>query len=115
MFITIVGVSGTLALSVARRSKEIGIRIALGASREQILRNVLARGMMPVLTGLAFGALAAVFSTRVLSNMLFAVKPDDPLTFAGIALLLFAVALVGCLLPSRRALHVDPMKALRTD
>jgi predicted permease len=115
LFITIVGVSGTLALSVARRSKEIGIRIALGASKEQILRNVLSQGMAPVFAGLVLGALAAVFATRVLSNMLFAVKPDDPLTFAGIALLLFAVALLGCLLPSRRALNVDPMKALRTD
>ena len=115
LFITIVGVSGTLALSVARRSKEIGIRIALGASKEQILRNVLTRGMAPVFAGLMLGGLAAVFATRVLSNMLFAVKPDDPLTFAGIALLLFAVALVGCLLPSRRALNVDPMKALRMD
>jgi predicted permease len=115
LFITIVGVSGTLALSVARRSKEIGIRIALGASKEQILRNVLAQGMAPVLAGLMLGALAAVFATRVLSNMLFAVKPDDPLTFTGIALLLLAVALVGCLLPSRRALNVDPMKALRMD
>ena len=115
LFITIVGVSGTLALSVARRSKEIGIRIALGASREQILRNVLTQGMMPVLAGLLLGALAAVCSTRALSNMLFAVKPDDPWTFLGIALLLLAVALAGCLLPSRRALNVDPMKALRTD
>jgi putative ABC transport system permease protein len=115
LFITIVGVSGTLALSVARRSKEIGIRIALGASKEQILRNVLTQGMAPVLTGLAVGALVAAFSTRVLSKMLFAVKPDDPMTFAGIALLLFLFALLGCLLPARRALNVDPMKALRTD
>ena len=115
LFITIVGVSGTLALSVARRSKEIGIRIALGASKAQILRNVLTQGMAPVLTGLALGALAAIFSTRVLSNMLFAVKPDDPTTFAGIALLLFLVALLGCVMPARRALDVDPAKALRTD
>jgi predicted permease len=115
LFITIVGVSGTLAVSVARRSKEIGIRIALGASKEQILRNVLSQGMAPVFAGLVLGALAAVFATRVLSNILFAVKPDDPLTFVGIALLLFVVALAGCLLPARRALNVDPMKALRTD
>jgi predicted permease len=115
LFITIVGVTGTLALSVARRSKEIGIRIALGAGKEQILRSVLTQGMVPVLAGLLLGALAAALATRVLANMLFAVRPDDPATFAGIALLLLAVALAGCLLPARRALNIDLMKALRTD
>jgi len=115
LFITIVGVSGTLALSVARQTKEIGIRIALGATREQILRSVLRRGMSPVIAGLALGIAAAMFSTRVLSGMLFAVKPDDPLTFAAIATLLLLVALIGCLLPARRAIEVDPMKALRTE
>jgi predicted permease len=115
LFITIVGVSGTLALSVARRSKEIGIRIALGATREMILRNVLARGMAPVLAGLAIGAAAAIFATRVLANLLFAVGPDDPLTFLEIAALLLFVALIGCGIPARRAVSVDPMKALRTE
>jgi predicted permease len=115
LFITIVGVSGTLALSVARRSKEIGIRIALGATREMILRNVLARGMAPVLAGLAIGAAAAIFATRVLANLLFAIGPDDPLTFVGIAALLLFVALVGCVIPAKRAVRVDPMKALRTE
>jgi len=115
LFITIVGVSGTLALSVARRSKEIGIRIALGATKEKILGNVLARGMAPVLAGLAVGVVAAIFATRVLANLLFAVGPDDPLTFAGIAALLLVVALVGCVIPAKRAVSVDPMKALRTE
>lgn len=113
LFITIVGVSGTLALSVAHRSKEIGIRIALGATRERILGNVLMRGMAPV--GLAVGAVAAVFATRVLANLLFAVGPNDRLTFVGIAALLLLVALIGCLIPARRAVRVDPMKALRTE
>ena len=115
LFITIVGVSGTLALSVARRSKEIGIRIALGATREMILRNVLARGMAPVLAGLAIGAAAAIFATRLLASLLFSIGPDDPLTFAAIATLLLFVALVGCVIPARRAVRVDPMKALRTE
>jgi predicted permease len=115
LFITIVGVSGTLALSVARRSKEIGIRIALGATKERILGNVLLRGMAPVLAGLAVGMVAAIFATRVLANLLFAVRPNDPLTFAGIAMLLLVVALVGCAIPARRAVGVDPMKALRTE
>jgi predicted permease len=115
LFITIVGVSGTLALSVARRSKEIGIRIALGATKEKILGNVLARGMAPVLAGLAVGVVAAIFATRLLANLLFAVGPDDPLTFAGIVALLLVVAMVGCVIPARRAVSVDPMKALRTE
>jgi predicted permease len=115
LFITAVGVSGTLALSVARRSKEIGIRIALGATKENILRDVLKQGLMPVLVGLLFGAAASFFATRALTHMLFAVRPDDPMTFAGIAALLFVVALVGCLVPGRRAVNVDPMKALRME
>jgi putative ABC transport system permease protein len=115
LFITAVGVSGTLALSVARRSKEIGIRIALGATKENILSNVLRQGLMPVIAGLLLGATVSFFATRALTHMLFAVRPDDPMTFAGIAVLLFVVALVGCLVPGRRAVNVDPMKALRME
>jgi predicted permease len=115
LFITIVGVTGTLALAVARRSKEIGIRIALGATREKILRNVLVQGMWPVIAGVAAGGVAAVFATRLLASLLFAVKPDDPATFAGIAFLLLLVALLGCAAPARRAVKIDPMQALRTE
>jgi putative ABC transport system permease protein len=115
LFITIVGVSGTLALSVARRSKEIGIRIALGATKENILRNVLMRGMIPVLTGVGLGSLAAAFTTRALAKMLFGIKPDDPGTFVAIAILFLIVALLGCVIPARRAVKVDPMIALRTE
>ena len=115
LFITLVGVSGTLALSVARRSKEIGIRIALGATKQNILKNVLTRGMIPVLTGLALGSLAAAFATRALAKMLFRIKPDDPGTFIAIAIVFLAVALVGCVIPARRAVKVDPMIALRTE
>ncbi len=115
LFITVVGVSGTLALAVARRTKEIGIRIALGATKEEILRNVLLRGMAPVLGGIAVGAIAAMIATRVLTSLLFGVHPDDPVTFAAIAGLLGLVALVGCALPARRAIRVDPIRALRTE
>jgi predicted permease len=115
LFITIVGVSGTLALSVARRSKEIGIRIALGATKQNILRNVLSRGMLPVLTGLVLGSLAAAFATRALAKMLFEIKPDDPGTFIAIAIVFLAVALASCVIPARRAAKVDPMIALRTE
>ena len=115
LFITLVGVSGTLALSVARRSKEIGIRIALGATKGNILKNVLTRGMIPVLAGLGLGSLAAAFATRALAKMLFGIKPDDLGTFIAIAIAFLAVALVGCIIPARRAAKVDPMIALRTE
>jgi putative ABC transport system permease protein len=115
LFITIVGVSGTLALSVARQSKEIGIRLALGATKRNILSNALTRGMLPVLIGLGLGTVAAAFATRVLAKMLFGVKPGDPGTFIAIAFLFFGAALIGCVIPARRAARVDPMIALRTE
>jgi predicted permease len=115
LFITVVGVSGTLALAVARRAKEIGIRIALGAPRAVILRDVVVRGMWPVLAGVAAGSIAAVFATRLLASLLFAIKPDDPATFAAIGVLLLGVALMGCAIPAHRAASIDPMQALRMD
>jgi ABC-type antimicrobial peptide transport system permease subunit len=115
LFITIVGVTGTLGLSVSRRTREIGIRIALGASRKQILLNILKSGMTPVLAGIAIGSVAATLSTQVLSNMLFAVEPNDRPTLVAIALLLGLVALIGCVIPGRRATRIDPIKALRAE
>jgi putative ABC transport system permease protein len=115
LFITVVGVSGTLALAVAHRTKEIGIRMALGAPKQEILRDVLSRGMAPVIAGIIVGAVVAMFSTRLLASMLFAIKPNDPVTLAAIAVLLALVALIGCAIPARRAIEVDPMNALRTE
>lgn len=115
LFITVVGVSGTLALAVAHRTKEIGIRIALGATKRKILSNILLRGMGPVIAGIVAGAIAAMISTRLLAGLLFGIKPNDVSTLTAIALLLGLVALIGCAIPARRALRVDPVKALRTD
>ena len=115
LFITLVGVIGTLGLSVTHRTKEIGLRIALGATRRQILFNVLGRGMTPVAAGIVGGAVAAALSTGVLSSMLFGVAPHDRVTPAAIAILLTVVALIGCLIPGRRAVSIDPMKALRSE
>jgi putative ABC transport system permease protein len=115
LFITVVGVTGTLALAVSQRTKEIGIRMALGAGREEILRNVLLGGMAPVIAGVVAGAVVAMFSTRLMASMLFAINPNDPRTFASIAILLVTVALLGCAIPARRAIGVDPIKALRTE
>ena len=114
LFIATVGVSGTLALAVARRSREIGIRMALGATRENILGVVLREGMKPVLVGLALGVLVSLFATRAMAHMIFRLKSDDPLTFIAIAMLFFAVALAGCAVPARRAMAIDPMKTLRS-
>ena len=115
LFITVVGVTGTLGLSVTRRTKEIGIRMALGATRREILFNVLRHGMAPVAVGIVGGAIVAALSTSVLTSMLFGVKPHDRVTPAAIAILLTGVALIGCLIPGRRAVRIDPMKALRSE
>jgi len=115
LFITIVGISGTVALSVARRSKEIGIRMALGATRAHILSDVLRKGMGPVLAGMALGAAGALLATRAMAQLIFGLKPNDPPTFAEIGLLFFVAALVSCLVAGRRAMTVDPLVTLRTE
>lgn len=115
LFITVVGVTGTLGLAVSRRTKEIGIRMALGATKRQILMNILAGGMTPVIAGVGAGAIAAIFCTGLLSSMLFAIQPNDPVTLLEIAALLCLMALVGCMVPGRRAIRIDPNRALRTD
>jgi predicted permease len=115
LFITIVGISGTLALSVARRSKEIGIRMALGATRAHILSDVLRKGMGPVLAGMALGAAGALLATRGMAQLIFGLKPNDPPTFAEIGMLFFTAALGSCLVAGRRAMSVDPIVTLRTE
>jgi putative ABC transport system permease protein len=107
------GIYGVLAYSVAQRTHEIGIRMALGAQRGDVLRIVLRRTILLAATGIAVGAAGAFAVTRVLSKVLFEVKPTDPATFALVALLLAAVALAAGLIPARRATKVDPMVALR--
>ncbi len=115
LFITIVGISGTLSLSVARRTKEIGIRMALGASRGNILADVLRKGMGPVLAGMVLGAAGALAATRGMAQLIFGLKPHDPGTFAEIGLLFLTAALLSCLIAGRRAMTVDPMVTLRTE
>jgi putative ABC transport system permease protein len=111
--LAMVGVAGVMAYTVAQRTREFGIRMALGAQPGQVSRLVLGHGLRLAGLGVAIGAGAAWGLTRLLAKLLFGVKTHDPLTFGAVTLLLAGVALAACLLPARRASRVDPMRALR--
>jgi predicted permease len=107
------GVFGAMAYSVSRRTREIGVRVALGARPRDVLAMVLGQGLCPVLIGTVIGIAGSLAVTRAMQSLLFEVTPTDPLTFAAVAALLIAVALLASYIPARRATKVDPMVALR--
>jgi predicted permease len=111
--ITAAGLGAVVAFSVSQRTQEIGVRMALGAGRAEVLGMVLREGLQLVIIGLALGIASAILLTRLMSGLLYQVEATDPITFAGMALVLVLIAAAACLAPARRASAVDPMVALR--
>jgi ABC-type antimicrobial peptide transport system permease subunit len=113
-----VGIYSLTSYSITQRIPEIGIRIALGAGRQSIFRMVIGQGLRLAIAGLAIGTAAAFILARLLgsfSQLLYGVRPGDPLTLAAVSLVLMSAALLACYLPARRATRIDPMQALRTE
>ncbi|HEY0082442.1 MAG TPA: FtsX-like permease family protein, partial [Pyrinomonadaceae bacterium] len=115
LILAAVGIYGVIAYTVNQRTREIGIRLALGAQKRDILKLVIGQGVILCMIGVAIGVAASLALMRFLSSLLYGVSDTDPLTFAGVVLLLIGVALLACSIPARRAARVDPMIALRQD
>jgi putative ABC transport system permease protein len=110
-----VGIYGVMNYSVSRRTREIGIRISLGASRAAVLRMVVRQGMMQALAGTAAGIVGALLLAKLMTGMLYGVRPNDPVTFGGVMVVLGLVALLASCVPARKATRIEPTAALRSE
>jgi ABC-type antimicrobial peptide transport system permease subunit len=115
LILAAVGLFGVLSYIVAQRTGEIGIRMALGAQRDQVMKLMLADGLSPALLGLVLGLAASAAATRLIRSLLYGTQPLDPVVFVLVAFALLAVATVACFVPAWRASRLDPMEALRTE
>ena len=115
LVVTITGISGVIAIAVSHRMEEFGLRMALGATRQQILQQVVGHGLRLVIVGLVVGIALSVLATRVLSAYLFATRPTDPATLALVCLAFVAAGVISCVGPAWRATSADPLQALRAD
>jgi predicted permease len=115
MLLATAGVFGVMAYAVSRRTREFGVRLALGATSGDVLRMVVGQGMRTILMGVAIGIAGSFALTRTVSSLLFGITATDPITFGGVTLLLIVVALLACYLPARHATKVDPVVALRCE
>jgi putative ABC transport system permease protein len=115
LLLAAVGLFGVLSYIVSQRTGEIGVRIALGAQREHVLRLMLADGLQPAIIGLVLGLIASAGVTRLIQSLLYGTQPLDPIVFILVSVALLAVAAVSCLIPAWRASRLDPIEALRTE
>ena len=113
--LAVIGIYGLLAYAVVQRTQEIGIRIAVGAQRGDVLSLILRKGLLLTTIGIALGLAGAALGTRLLQGLLFGVTPLDPATFAGVSIAFGLAAIVACYLPARRAVRVDAMATLKTE
>jgi ABC-type antimicrobial peptide transport system permease subunit len=114
LILAVIGVYGVLAYIVSQKTNEIGIRMALGARRLDVLKTIYRHGLWIVGIGLTLGVVASVFVARLLHSMIV-VSPTDPTTYVGVSAILIVVALSACYIPARRAMHIEPMQALRAE
>ena len=115
LLVTLAGIGGVIATSVQQRTKEFGLRMALGARRDGVLMMVVRQGLTLVLVGLVLGIGGALAAGRVLSSYLYQTAPRDPMIYAGVATVFILAGIVACLIPARRATTVDPLIALRAE
>jgi putative ABC transport system permease protein len=115
LFLAALGIFGVMSYAVVQRSREIGIRVALGADPKQVLGMVLGHASVLAVAGVGLGLVGALSLSRAITGLLFQLSPTDPATLAGVAVLLMAVALLASYLPARRATRVDPLVALRSE